>query len=63
MRKNIPVRPIGFYDASGGFSGTTEGGIAIPSSEIDCDLYYPKKLGLRPPKDWESAAGRLESNV
>ena len=63
MRKNVPVRSIRFYDTSGGFSGTTEGGSAIPSSEIDCDLYYPKKLGLRPLKDWQSAAGRLESHV
>jgi hypothetical protein len=27
------VRSTGFYDASGGFSGTTEGGSATPSSE------------------------------
>src|SRR6266446_1016883 len=36
--KNVPVRSIGCYDASGGFFGTTEGGSAIPSSEIECDL-------------------------
>src|SRR5260370_14365962 len=36
--KSVPVRSIGCYDASGGFFGTTEGGSAIPSSEIDCDL-------------------------
>ena len=61
--KRVLVRSIRFYDTSGGFSDATEGRIASPSSEIDCDLYYPKKLSLRPPKDWQPAAGRSESNV
>jgi hypothetical protein len=61
--KTILVCSIRFYDTSGGFSDATEERIATPSSEIDCDLYYPEKLGLRPRKDWQSAAGRSESNV
>src|SRR5260370_19473721 len=36
--ERLLVRSIGCYNASGGFFGTTEGGSAIPSSEIDCDL-------------------------
>jgi hypothetical protein len=35
MRKNIPVRSIGFYDAFVGFSDATEGRIASPSSEVN----------------------------
>src|SRR4029077_12739350 len=34
----VPERSIGFYDASVGIFGTTEGGSATPSSEIECDL-------------------------
>jgi hypothetical protein len=33
--KNVPVRLIRFYDASGGFSDATEGGSATPSSELN----------------------------
>ena len=61
--ERLLVRSIRFYDTFVGFSDATEERIATPSSEIDCDLCYPKKLGLRPPKDWQSAAGRSESNV
>ena len=61
--KKVLVRSIRFYDTFVGFSDATEERIATPSSEIDCDLCYPKRLGLRPPKDWQSAAGRSESNV
>ena len=42
--QNIPVRPIGFYDASGGFSGTTEAGSATPSSEGSLRVREVKKL-------------------